>query len=268
MRPLVIYLHGGGWFSGHSRQSGAFENWPEVLASIAARGYVVSSVNYRLSSEAPFPAALQDVKSAVRWLRSNAAEYGIDKTKVLVWGGSAGGQLAALTATSCGLAELEPVSAVPTADNSAAAESDCVQAAITWYGIFDFASLMNHQPASANPPAPGSPAPVNPALRYLGCPTSPCEQETIALASAVTQVSKNTPPMLLIHGTDDQTVPFAQSQSFHDALAAAGGQVKLVPIVGVGHSFVAKSAAETRAASLQALKESIEFMAATLGVHP
>ena len=70
--PLVVYIHGGGWQSGHTRQSGAFANWPGVLASIAAKGYVVVSVEYRLSKEAPFPAALQDVKRAIRWVRANA----------------------------------------------------------------------------------------------------------------------------------------------------------------------------------------------------
>src|SRR6185295_4740813 len=63
--PLVLYIHGGGWTSGHTRHSGAFENWPAVLAAIAARGYVIASVEYRLSGEAPFPAAIQDVKAAI-----------------------------------------------------------------------------------------------------------------------------------------------------------------------------------------------------------
>src|SRR5581483_6004784 len=173
LHPLVIFVHGGGWQSGHTRHSGAFENWPGVLASIAARGYVVTSLEYRLSGEAPFPAAIQDVKAAIRWLRAHAAEYGIDKTRAVIWGGSAGGQLAALAGTSCGVAALEPadasaeqrpepgaarpsagaaasgasssnaratpVSASPQA-KAAAPESDCVQGVIAWYGVFDFAA--------------------------------------------------------------------------------------------------------------------------------
>jgi acetyl esterase/lipase len=99
--PLVLYIHGGGWTNGHSRQSGAFDDWPKVLASLAARGYVVASLNYRLSAEAPFPAAIQDVKSAIRFLWSRSSEYGIDPSKAIVWGGSAGGHLAALAATTC-----------------------------------------------------------------------------------------------------------------------------------------------------------------------
>jgi acetyl esterase/lipase len=133
LHPFVVYVHGGGWSSGHTRQAGAFTSWPDVLAALAARGYVVASVEYRLSGEAPFPAAEQDVKAAIRWLRSQASTYQIDRTRGLIWGASAGGQLAALAATSCGVAALEPV--------GAPAESDCVQGAVSWYGVFDFSRL-------------------------------------------------------------------------------------------------------------------------------
>ena len=111
--PLVVFIHGGGWMSGHTRHSGAFEDWPGVLASLAAKGYVVASLEYRLSGEAPFPAAIQDVKAAIRWLRARAPQYGIDRQRAIVWGGSAGGQLAALAATSCGAAALRPVTERP-----------------------------------------------------------------------------------------------------------------------------------------------------------
>ncbi len=107
-RPLVVYIHGGGWQSGHTRHSGAFANWPEVLASLARRGYVVASIEYRLSSEATFPAAIHDVKNSIKWLRQNAAKFSIDPRTAIVWGGSAGGQLAALAATSCGVESLAP----------------------------------------------------------------------------------------------------------------------------------------------------------------
>jgi acetyl esterase/lipase len=100
-RPLVIYIHGGGWMNGTARNAAAYANFPAVLADLASRGYVVASLNYRLGSEAKFPAATQDVDAAIRWLKAHAADYGIDKTRVAIWGGSAGGQLAALAATDC-----------------------------------------------------------------------------------------------------------------------------------------------------------------------
>lgn len=76
--PLVMYIHGGGWIGGDRHRSGPFVDFPGVLASLAAKGYVVTSIEYRLSSEAKFPAPAQDVKAALRWLRLNASKYNID----------------------------------------------------------------------------------------------------------------------------------------------------------------------------------------------
>src|SRR3569623_1543944 len=92
-RPLVLWVHGGGWNRGDARGSGAFADWPAVLAALAARGYVVAAVDYRLSGEARFPAQVQDVKAALRFLRDKAGAYGIDPKRVYLWGGSAGGLL-------------------------------------------------------------------------------------------------------------------------------------------------------------------------------
>jgi acetyl esterase/lipase len=84
--PLVVFVHGGGWNGGDARHAGTFEDFPAQLAALAAQGYVVASVNYRLSEEAHFPAPLQDVKAAIRWLRAGAAGRNIDITRVAVWG--------------------------------------------------------------------------------------------------------------------------------------------------------------------------------------
>jgi acetyl esterase/lipase len=107
-RPLIVYVHGGGWMAGGPRRSAAYTDWPKVLASLAARGYVVASVSYRFSREAPFPAAIQDVKAGIRWLRARAATYNIDPKRAAIWGQSAGGHLAALAGVSCNVAALEP----------------------------------------------------------------------------------------------------------------------------------------------------------------
>jgi len=270
--PLVIYVHGGGWQSGHTRHSGAFENWPGVLASIAARGYVVVSLEYRLSSEAPFPAAIQDVKSAIRWLRTNAAEFGIDKQRAVIWGGSAGGQLAALAGTSCGVAALEPpgpaaaqrpepgAAAAGSAPSAASppAESDCVQAVIAWYGIFDFSTLSGQSGGNTGG-ANGGPA------RYLGCALAKCSPQALAAAGATTYIDAKDPPTLLIHGVNDHTVPIEQSRTYLAALRAKGVRAELIEIPGVDHSFVGATPAATRAASLQALNASLAFIDATLG---
>ena len=160
--PLVVYVHGGGWQSGHTRHAGAFADWPAALALLASRGYAVASIEYRLSSEAKFPAAIQDVKASIRWLRSKSAEFQIDRTRTVIWGGSAGGQLAALAATSCGVEALAPVFDMPDRKSPLAAESDCVQGLVAWYGVFDF---------STSPPLSGNREETadSPVSRYLGC---------------------------------------------------------------------------------------------------
>jgi acetyl esterase/lipase len=248
--PLVVYIHGGGWTSGHTRHSGAFSDWPGVLAGIAAHGYVVASLNYRLSGEAPSPAAIHDVKSAVKWLRANAGVYGIDGSTVLTFGGSAGGQLAALAATSCGVADLSPPNeamALPGVTGNASDQSDCVQGGAIWYGVFDFAPLVAAGAPAANPNA------------YLDCTPGACSAEAVSRASAVAHVSEDDPPFLLVHGANDRVVAADQSRSFAEALKAKGVGVTLDIIPDVDHSFIGATPEATRVASLRALAETVAF---------
>jgi acetyl esterase/lipase len=248
--PLVVYVHGGGWQAGHTRHSGAFANWPAVLALLASKGYVVASIEYRLSGEARFPAAIQDVKTSIRWLRSKNAEFGIDPTRVIIWGGSAGGQLAALAATSCKVESLAPV--FP----PLAAQSDCVQGFVTWYGIFDFVNAPISGPAEQSASSAVG--------KYLGCAIPEC-RAAAELASPVSHLDKDDPPALLIHGELDKVVPVAQSQLFHEALESRKVAAKLLVIKGVEHSFIGADAEATRRASLQALTATFEFIDATVG---
>lgn len=261
--PLIVYIHGGGWAFGQPRQSGAFANWPDVLALIASRGFVVASVQYRFSGEAPFPAAIQDVKGAIRWLRAHAAQYGIDPRRVGVWGGSAGGHLAALDAVSCGVAALSPQASgviVPGVLQAQVApagpEGDCVQAFVTWYGVFDFS-----KPVPSEQRAPSSGSPVN---RFLGCPHTACTAEQQAVASPATYVKAGEPPALLIVGSADTVVGPQQSRDFYHLLRSKGDRAQLLIIPGVNHSFVGKTPAATRAASLEALQKTVEFFETTL----
>jgi acetyl esterase/lipase len=253
LRPLVLYIHGGGWTTGHSRQSGAFDDFPRVLASLAARGYTVASLNYRLSSEAPFPAALQDVKAAIKFLRAHDQEYGIDKSKGLVWGGSAGGHLAALAALTCGVKELEPA-APPNATPEAmkvAQQSDCVQGAVTWYGVFDLSRVPNLNGAAAPSPT---------IAKLLNCGDTACPGKTLAEASPVTYVAASSPPFLLVHGSADKTVAPVQSTHFKEVMEHAGARADLVMIPAVDHSFIGATLEATREASLLALNRTFEFI--------
>jgi acetyl esterase/lipase len=254
-RPLVLFVHAGAWHTGDRRNLGAYENWPGVLAALAARGYVVASVEYRLSGEARFPAALDDIRTAIRWLRSRAELYGIDRRRAVVWGGSAGGQLAALAGTACNTS--------PSIAAAYPGESDCVQGVVAWYGLFDLAGYVS-QLKTRGTPAQGG---VDIALgRFLGCSLSNCPPEFLALASAGTYVDSTDPPVLLIHGVEDRVAPIQQSRDFVRRLTSRGVAVELLALPGVDHHFIGTTAEVTRDASRQAVSKTFEFIDRTLAV--
>jgi len=245
-KPLILFIHGGGWVGGNTRHSGALENFPLALAQLASEGFVVASVEYRLSSEAPFPAALQDVRAALRYLKDNASKYRVDRDKVAVWGGSAGGQLAALAAASCGDQSLDTA--------PAPARSECVQGAVVWYGVFDFEPVVAERADT-------------PVSRYLGCEGA-CPPATVLRASPMSYVSSGDPPFLLIHGEQDKTVDVGQSRNFETALRKAGVEVRSLYIPGVDHSFVGHTPDETRTATLAATNATFDFFHTLFGKAP
>ena len=269
-RPLIVYVHGGGWMAGGPRRSAAYIDWPKVLASLAARGYVVASVSYRFSREAPFPAAIQDVKAGIRWLRARATTYNIDPKRAAIWGQSAGGHLAALAGVSCNVAALEPgarivpgTANVETVASTAAGSdqaSDCVQAVVGWFGIYDFSTL----PKRSSPP-PGMPPGPSAEDLFLGCPAGDCTADQRKAASPVTYIDRTDPPFLLMHGSDDHTVPEAQTETFEAALRAAGVPVRKIVVPGVDHSWIGATPIATRDASKVALREAIDFIDAQIG---
>lgn len=251
--PLLVMIHGGGWMAGHTRHSGAFSDWPATLAAIANEGFVVASVEYRLSGEAPFPAAFDDVRTAIRWLRAHADQYGIDRNRALAMGGSAGGQLAALVGTACG------DNAYPDAASGETAESACVQGVVAWYGVFDFAAIVPVDGPEEGRSAAGAVG------SYLDCEPTHCGSEVVRAASAISFVDPSDPPFLLIHGVDDPVVSVEQSRAMHEKLEKAGVASKLIEIPGVKHSFIGADAATTIDASRKAFDASIEFIKQALG---
>lgn len=266
--PVIVYIHGGGWMGGGPRRSAAFQDWPKVLASIAAKGYVVASVGYRFSGEAPFPAAVKDVKSAIRWLRANGGRYGVDADRFAAWGQSAGGHLAALVGTSCGdpaFAEDAPAGAarpatvetVPTGTGSTGPISDCVQAVVSWFGIYDLATMPSYLSTDAPP--------TEPLRMFLGCAATGCDAERARMASPIAHVQSKAPPFLLLHGQDDSVVPVAQQERFAAALAAAKVSVKTRVFDGANHSWIAQKPERTAEVSRQALADTVDFIAANIG---
>lgn len=255
--PLVIYVHGGGWRHGDSRTTGAFTNFPRVLASLAARGYVVAAIGYRLIGEARYPAPVRDVNAAIAYLRLHAHEWGLDPERIVLWGASAGGYLAAMSATTCHDPRFAPplstgrMSRRQAAAASASRVSHCVQAVVSWYGLFDLGPLAAE---TGSNPAIGAVV-----RNFLGCARGSC-RELARGASPLGAVSPAAPPMLLMAGTADAEVPCRQTVAMAAALRRVHASVQMRLISGAGHGWIAHDPAVTRRASLAALRRTFRFI--------
>ena len=155
---------------------------------LAAKGYAVASINYRLSQHAVFPAQIEDCKAAIRWLRANAAKYHLDPDHIGVWGASAGGHLVALLGTTGSVKELE-------GKGGNLDQSSRVQCVVDWFGPTDLATM------GGSHDKPGSPE-----SRLIGGPVQE-NKEKARKASPLTYVSKDSAPFLIMHGDQDNTVP-------------------------------------------------------------
>lgn len=240
--PLIIYVHGGGWRIGDKSlpvQRG-------IVARFLKEGYAIASLNYRLSGEAKFPAAVQDVKTAVRWLRAHAQEYDLDPNKFSAWGDSAGANLVSVLGTSCGAADLEG------AELGNADQSSCVQAVVDFYGPTDL--LQMDQEFSGTSCAANHNQANSGESQYIG---GPIQQNKTAAekANPITYITADDPPFFIEHGTADCTVPPQQSQLLHDALKPVIGadKVTLTYLQGAEHGdkmFVTQSNLDLVAAFL------------------
>lgn len=255
--PLVVFIHGGAWMRGDSRRSGPFVDFSAVLAALSANGNVVASVEYRLSGEAVFPTPVQDVKAAIRWLRSRASQYGIDPALAIAWGESAGGHLASLVAVSCNVAALDDkdISTSIVLANRIDT-SNCIQGSVAWYGVFDLATIAVQAREDNAMSRDDRDAPE---WRMLGCFGPSCSQAQ-ATASPVSYVDPGDPPMLLIVGTEDKTVPYHQTLEMAEKLKSASVPHELIIIPEVDHLFIGKTQEQTRAANLQALDATFRFI--------
>ena len=214
--PLVISIHGGGW-CGLSKD-------PATELAVTSFGFANASIDYRLATEVPWPAMMHDCKAAVRFLRANASAYGLDPDRFAAVGGSAGGHLCAVLATSAGDKPLEGDL------GNHLGVSSAIQAVCDVCGPTDFPA-MSQSPMHWDPWAPDSVV-----GKLLGGPLRDNSAKARS-ANPITYVSKNSPPFLIIHGEKDTTVPINQSELLVAALTNAGVTVKFVPIPGAGHNL-------------------------------
>jgi acetyl esterase/lipase len=232
--PVIVWLHGGGWRFGDRRLA------PDLSRHFAARGFAMASIDYRLTTDAIFPAQIQDVKTAVRWLRASAAQYQLDAERIGLWGSSAGGHLAALAATS-GPGVFEDAS------SEHGGESSEVLAVVEGYGPIDFLQLDAHRDPSGRRSDDPESIELPPGMRSAHANSfesllvgGPIERhaDRVRLANPLSYERAQLPPLLILHGLSDMTVPAHQSEILFDVLAARGVDVTLSLAEGLGHGFL------------------------------
>ena len=225
--PVVVCVHGGGWITGsHKPTHDDYIGYPLVWEAILSQGLAVASIQYRHGREQHFPAQLHDAKAAVRWLRRFGNEVGLDPSRIGAWGESAGGHITSLLAMNTTDPVLEGA-------NGVVGPSSSVKAVVSWFPPTELSTLQSQMPPGATErhDQPNS----MPSILLGGVPTE--DLDLAAFGSPTSYVSGAAAPLLLIHGDADMLIPHAQSEVLRDALASAGGDVRLITIPGADHCF-------------------------------
>jgi acetyl esterase/lipase len=223
--PAVLCIHGGGFRAGHRDGNNA------LCLKLAQRGFVAATVSYRLAPKYQFPAAVHDVKAAVRWLRANAAKYQIDPARIGATGDSAGGHLAQFLGVTAGIKEFE-------GDGGNADQSSRVVRVVNRYGPSDFTKSYGKSVDAAE---------VLPL--FLGGNLQTALQRHIR-SSPLNWVTPDAAPTLILHGTEDKYVAYEQGVWLRDRLQACGVEVELVTFEGAGHGFKGADAEQAEQAML------------------
>lgn len=245
-RPLVIWVHGGGWHSG--------ERAPAPNEPLARAGFVTASISYRLSDEAIFPAQIHDVKAAIRFLRANAPRWGIDPSRVGIWGHSAGGHLAALAAVTPNLPELEGDGGNPGVDTS-------IQAAVPLSPPTDF--LVDWFAESAFATHEGALESVSKLFGGLDL-GDPASAGLARMASPVHHASGDDAPILIVHGTQDDVVPVEQGRALVHGMQDRGTDISLLELPHDDHRLQSIFG-EEYSFEAPAMQEILDFFERMLG---
>lgn len=230
--PAVICIHGGGF------RAGKREGWDNMCKDLAARGFVAVTVTYRLAPQFQFPAAVEDCKAAVRWLRINAAKYHVNPEKIGVLGDSAGGHLTQFLAVTGNVHDFD--------GDQNPGPSSAVQCAVSYYGPCDFTKSYGKSVDAAI---------VLP--MFLGGNLEQAHHRHI-LASPLYWVTPDAPPMLLLQGTDDKYVNYEQAVLMRDRLKAADVAVELLTLQGAGHGFKGDDLKRANSAAIEFLEKHLQ----------
>jgi len=223
--PVLLWIHGGAW-------EGGLKKWIDP-AYLINSGYAIASIDYRFSNTAIFPAQIQDCNEAIYFIWKNAAKYNIDRTKLIIGGGSAGGHLASLIGLSTN-------NNVAYFYNGISKSKDIkFKAILDFYGPADL-NVVHGKATSMDYDSENSAL-----TRFLGSATLD-RPDVAKKASPVTYIDKGDPPILILHGDADDIVPFWESRQFHSWLTLAGVKSQLIKLDGAGHGGPAFASEETQ----------------------
>lgn len=224
--PALIHIHGGGFMIGDKR-----DDHMDAYLTAIKRGMAAVSIEYRLSGEAIFPAAVIDVRNAIRYLREHAGEYHINPDKLIAIGGSAGGNLAAILGMNIPNGEF-------TGEDSTEnyKEQPFVSLAIDQFGPMNFRT-MDDQARKNGISKVEHDEPFSPESKYIGVAVADADDELVSAANPTTYINDKMCPMLVQHGTADKLVPYEQSVEFVNAIREKLGddKVEFIPIEGANH---------------------------------
>lgn len=209
--PVIIWLCGGAW-----KMMDKGYHLPEMVY-LAEKGFAIASIEYRMTNEAQFPGQIEDVKEAIRFLRAHSEEFCLNPEKFGIMGESAGGYLAVLAGTT---------GETRIFDKGANLEyTSRIQAVCDWYGPVDFIDFARENNGYAASPE---------ALLLGGAAYE--NRETAIRANPCTYLTPNTPPIMIVHGNQDGTVPFRQSEILYEQLCANGTPVEFYELENTDHA--------------------------------
>lgn len=232
--PVVLCIHGGGFRAGNR------EGFNPLCVQLAERGFVAVTASYRLAPKYPFPAAVHDVKAAVRWLRAGALKYQIDPNRIGVTGDSAGGHLAQFLGVTAGVQEFE-------GDGGNPSQSSAVTCVVNRYGPSDFLKSYGKSVDAAE---------VLPL--WLGGDFNTARARHIQ-SSPLNWVTPAAAPTLILHGTEDKYVAHEQGVWMRDRLQACGVEVELLTFEGAGHGFKGDDAVKAETALMAFFEKKLKL---------
>lgn len=225
--PVFIHIYGSAWFSNNSKN---MANLDSICQAMIDAGYAVVTPNHRSSGDAPFPAQINDIKAAIRFVRANAAEYGFDTSFIAISGFSSGGHLSSLAGTTGNIKEATVGTVKVDLEGSVGPNtsySSAVDVVCDWSGPID---LLNME-CEWERPWGGTPEEALLGVEYKG------QDDLFKTINPITYLDENDPPLIVFHGSKDNVVPHCQGVELFDACDKVGVLTDLNIVVGAGHGI-------------------------------